>query len=149
MSFFSKIFTVFRPRPTPPPWAGCPHAKPDKAFAVNIGGRKFQIRPDSICPDCVQPYFNSVGTTCAACLGMILPGEPVAKAWVGAKYPYTCMGWDCCESGVLYCGQWGEGKLITLHELDPEKYPAGTSSVVSHVMNSGQVVTENFPTKQE
>ena len=31
-------------------------------------------------------------------------------------------------------GKWSEGKLITLHELRPDKYPPGERSIVEHML---------------
>ncbi|MDB5224818.1 MAG: hypothetical protein JWO43_440 [Candidatus Adlerbacteria bacterium] len=57
-------------------------------------------------------------TTCAHCLRPIVPGTPVAHAWIGAPHPYTHATFACDESGgAMYAGIWGEYKLHGLHEL--------------------------------
>ncbi len=98
-----------------------------------------------------KKYATSIGeceqglnTFCASCKRLITPGMPVGQAWSGAPYPFTHMTFECCESGGLYCGQWGEGRLRTLHEIDPENYPEGTATVVGHILNTGNTVVMNI-----
>ena len=53
------------------------------------------------------------GTVCAHCLKAIVPGTPVAHAWIGAPHPYTHATFTCYESGgAMYGGVWGEGRFI-------------------------------------
>lgn len=81
-------------------------------------------------------------TYCAACGRPIFPGMPVGQAWEEAQFPYTHLTFECCDAGALYCGRWGEGRLITLHELDPKKYPPDTTSLADHALKTGGIVIE-------
>jgi hypothetical protein len=119
---FSFLKKIFGKKPTLV--VNCAHPKTTQKFDVVIFGKKIEgFKSDHYCPECLQKHLNAVSTVCAKCREPIIPGTRVARAWSGAPYPYTCLGWDCCESGALYVGIWGEGKLITLHDLDPKKYP--------------------------
>jgi hypothetical protein len=97
-----------------------------------------------VCPDCFRSWLEKYATGCASCDNPILPGMPVGQGWVGAKHPYTHLTMGCCDSGGLYCGMWGQGRLITLHELDPEKFPKGSSNAMDAVMKSGKPVFQKF-----
>ena len=112
--------------------------RPPKVFGIDVF-----VRHEKLCSRCLEAYLNTYATRCAACGDPILPGEPVGQAWVGAPHPHTHLTFDCSETGGLYCGRWGQGRLITLHEIAPEKYPEGTTTVMSHAFRSGGVIIEN------
>ena len=116
----------------------CGHDKPDGPSIVEVMGVKVAIEAAPICPDCIEEYLNRHSTRCASCRQPILPGMPVGQAWDGAPFPHTHMAFDCTESGGLYCGRWGQGKLITLHQLDPAQFPPGTPNLMTHVMRTGK-----------
>jgi hypothetical protein len=121
----------------------CDHPKSTAPQEITIHGVTIVCEAGApICPKCAEEWLRKVSNVCAKCGDPILPGTSVARAWEGAKYPYTHLTFDCCEAGVLYCGVWGEGRLITLHELDSEKYPKGTASVMQHVAKTGETVCE-------
>lgn len=121
----------------------CTHGKTRHNFKVVVLGVECELEKSPMCPSCTEQYLNKFSTLCASCGRPIFPGTPVGQAWHGAPHPFTHLAFGCCDSGGLYCGQWGEGRLLTLHELNPEKYPAGTSSVVGHAFNTGGMVIEN------
>jgi hypothetical protein len=130
--------------PTPagqePDFSGypCGHDKPDGPSIVEVYGVKIAVEAAPVCPDCVEEYLNRYSTRCASCRQPILPGMPVGQAWKGSPFPHTHMTFECTESGGLYCGRWGQGRLVTLHELDPAQFPPGTPNVMTHVYRSGK-----------
>jgi|GEM_PF-5765902 len=64
-----------------------------------------------ILPEPSPPPLGS--TTCASCNNPIVPGEPVAHAWIGAPHPFTHATFKCDESGGgMYGGIWGNGNLV-------------------------------------
>ncbi len=122
----------------------CVHGKTRRAFKVTVLGVECQLEKSLMCPVCTERYLNEFSTLCASCERPIFPGTPVGKAgWEGATHPFIHLTKGCCDTMALYCGRWGGGNLITLHELDPEKYLAGTSSVAEHAFKSHRGVIEN------
>ncbi|HTK04824.1 MAG TPA: hypothetical protein VL500_04520 [Candidatus Eisenbacteria bacterium] len=116
----------------------CGHEKPDGPSIVEVYGVKIAVEAATVCPDCIEEYLNRYSTRCASCRQPILPGMPVGQAWKGSPFPHTHMTMECTESGGLYCGRWGQGRLVTLHELEPDKFPPGTPNVVAHVYKTGK-----------
>jgi hypothetical protein len=121
----------------------CTHGKTRHNLKVTVLGVECEFSNSPMCSSCTEQYLNRFSTLCASCERPIFPGTPVGQAWSGAPRPFTHLTSECCESGALYCGRWDEGHLITLHELSPAKYPAGTPSVVGHAFNTGDIVIEN------
>jgi hypothetical protein len=125
------------------PMPECDHPKATEPTVITVKGEKIKYDLGAkICPRCAEDWLSQASTVCAKCNGIIVPGMPVGQAWIGAKHPYTHFISDCCEVGALYCGLWGAGRLVTLHELNPERYPTGTGSVLSHVAKTCETVTE-------
>lgn len=122
----------------------CNHGGPRRNLKMTILDVECEIEKSGMCGACTETYLNTVCTLCASCGRPIFPGDPVGQAWVDAPHPHTHLTFDCCDTGGLYCGQWGEGRLITLHELDPKKYPAGASSMMDAAMQTGKPVVQNF-----
>lgn len=123
----------------------CGHDRPKGDATVKVFGREVGITDKvPLCPPCFETWLNKYATRCASCEEPILPGMPVGQGWIGAKHPYTHMNMECCASGGLFCGMWGQGKLITLHELDPEKYPPGSGNAMDAVMKSGKPIFQKF-----
>ncbi|MEY4744972.1 MAG: hypothetical protein RL272_917 [Candidatus Parcubacteria bacterium] len=118
----------------------CGHPLPSAAATVTVFGTPVgTLGPDApICAACMQTWLERHSTRCASCGGPICPGMPVGQAWVGAPYQHTHMNFDCTESGGLWCGRWGRGRLVTLHEIDPEKYAPGTANAMAHVLRTGK-----------
>ena len=121
----------------------CAHGKTKHNIKVWVLGVECEFEKSPMCPTCTEQYLNKFSTLCASCKRPIFPGTPVGQAWHGAPHPFTHLTFQCCDTGGLYCGRWGEGHLVSLHELNPEKYPAGTPSVVGHAFSTGGVVIEN------
>jgi hypothetical protein len=124
----------------------CEHGTVKGGFQVVVFGIEFELEESPLCPKCAEEYLNKFSTLCASCGLPIFPGTPVAQAWIDAPHPYIHLSFSCGYCGGLYCGQWGEGCLITLHELNPKKYPFGTSSVAGYIFNTNGAVgmiTEN------
>jgi len=113
----------------------CPHEKEPGSFDVVVQGKVVSLSRSPMCKECTQAHLNAMSTTCATCGEPICPGMAVAKSWVGAKHPHTHMYFDCTDSGIMYCGIWGDGRLITLSELEPDKYPAGDISIVDALLS--------------
>lgn len=118
----------------------CEHGATERNLKVTVLGVECEFPRSPMCPSCTGEYLNKFSTLCASCERPILPGTPVGQAWNGAPHPCTHLAFECCDSGGLYCGRWGEGRLITLHELNPDKYPEGTTTVLAHTFNTGGVV---------
>lgn len=121
---------------------GCGH-KGHLPFKVTVQGVKCELSEATLCKACAEPYLNKACTLCASCGRPIFPGEPVGVAWDGATHPYTHLTFKCCASGGLYCGRWGEGRLVSLHDIDPERYPTGTGSIVGMVFSTGKEAIVN------
>ncbi len=121
----------------------CGHDRRGEPATVAVRGTVVAARHERLCAACLSAWLERYSTTCASCGGPILPGEPVGQAWVGARHPHTHLTTDCCETGGLYCGRWGQGRLVTLHELEPEAYPAGTPSVVAGIFAGGRSAPED------
>lgn len=98
----------------------CPHPKFEDRCTCLVKGKEMKITSKGPCKDCLEAYLDKYSTICASCAEPILPGEPVAVAWVGAPQKYTHMYAGCCECGGFYCGVWGEGEMIPM-------FPAGMS----------------------
>jgi hypothetical protein len=124
----------------------CPHEKATKSFEIIVLGSKFSIEPPAPhCPECAEKYLNETSTLCGQCQEPIVPGTPVAQnaTDTAKKNPYTHMYRSCCPSGGLFCGLWGNGRLISLHELDPNKYGRATATVAEQVLRTGKMVIES------
>ena len=122
----------------------CVHGKTKHSFEVTVLGTKCKLEKSLMCPICTERHLNTFSTLCASCERPIFPGTHVGMAVQdGTAYPYVHLTRKCCGTTALYCGQWGGGNLITLHELDPEKYLVGTPSVASHALKSRRGVVEN------
>jgi hypothetical protein len=115
----------------------CLHEKPTGRMTVTVFGLELNFKGSDLCQQCAEVFLNQNSTVCASCGRPILPGMEVGQAWRGAPHPYTHLLDRCCGSGALFCGMWGNGRLITLHELYPEKFPPGTATVMSAVVVSG------------
>lgn len=86
--------------------------------------------PCGCCLEAFREHLEAICTVCASCGELIYPGDPVGQAWDGAPHPYTHLTFECCETAAFYCGVWGKGELVSLHELDPDKYPEGTKNIL-------------------
>ncbi len=123
----------------------CSHGGTSDRITMTILGSTCTLVGSPMCPACTETYLNMYSTICARCREPILPGTPVGRSSTGARYPFLHLRFDCCQTGALYCGMWGEGCLISLHELKPDTYPEGTLSVLDHTLRTGKMVVENIP----
>lgn len=110
-----------------PPWLPeslalkCTHwSEPRSNLTVTVLGREVKLNTAPYCAACTTEYLNRYATNCGACPEPILPGEPVGVSFVGAPHPYTHLTTTCCASGALFCGHWGEGRLIPFKFTDDE-----------------------------
>lgn len=123
----------------------CGHDWPKGDAIVKVYGHEVGVTDKiPVCPACFEAWLTKYATRCASCEYPILPGMPVGQGWVGAKHPYTHLTMGCCDSGGLYCGMWGQGRLITLHELDPEKFPKGATNAMDAVLKTGKPIFQKF-----
>jgi hypothetical protein len=97
-------------------------------FTITVRGVEFMMGSNKLCPACVQKDCEDNGTTCAICGGPIVPGMQVGVAPNSSPhdFSFTHMRQGCSPGVFTICGRWGRGRLITLHELNPEKFPEGT-----------------------
>ncbi len=118
--------------------ARCDHPKATTPeLLVVFGTTVGRIGPASpLCTACLQAWLERHSTRCASCDGPICPGMPVAQAWIGAPHPYTHMNFICTETAGLWCGRWGRGRLITLHETEPGTYASGTANAMAHELKA-------------
>lgn len=124
--------------------------QPHLNYDVLVLGEVVKVGHPELCRECIEKSLNEFSTKCDACGCVIMPGMAVAvscqKKEFSKGYPYTCMGWDCCI-GLAYCGVWGMGRLVTLHELNPDKYAAGCAHIGDAVINGppeGVVIVNDF-----
>jgi len=116
---------------------GCDHEPACGAVVVTISGHKFTVViPDGarICEACFERWLSRCATVCHTCGEPILPGMCVAEISSSADSPFTHMRPSCCNYPHEYCGLWGLGRLITLHELFPSEIPAGTRTIRDHAL---------------
>src|SRR3989338_1127048 len=118
---------------------GCVHGGDRHDFCATVLGVECKLVNPPKCQTCAEEYLNKFSTLCHSCKRPIFPGERVALSGSQPTYTHVEEG-----AGGLYCGQWGEGQLITLHELNPAKYPEGTSCMAVHAFTSGEAVIESF-----
>lgn len=121
----------------------CSH-EPHRGYArVNVHGHEVDVRPpdgSGICLTCFQKWLDRHATTCAVCGEPILPGSSVAERSPFDDPPFVHMRPMCCRYPSKYCGKWGAGRLISLHEMHPDHIPPGTRTLADHAMrkNPGQ-----------
>lgn len=116
----------------------CTKGAVEGAFVIEVLGVSKRMRNTPLCEGCSKIFLNAFSVLCAQCKTPIFPGEPVGQSWVGAETPVTHMYWDCTATGALYCGKWGEGRLITLGELNPFQFGKGAPSIAAHVLKTGR-----------
>lgn len=134
-------------RERPPQLVGpqCPHEVRRVEAVVTVLGHEMDAICFGVCSACLEDYLNRHCVLCATCGEPICPGMPVALAPAGSPLSYRHLFIDCCGERAPYCGVWGEGELITLHELHPEKYPPDTTSVPGPARPSGPVSVATLP----
>lgn len=120
MGLITQIADWFRGGASKKAWVECPHPREKGPITVVVLGIEVTLARAWGCRPCVGKYLNENATVCASCKGIIFPSSPVAVAIDGAPYPYTHLTRECCGNGNLYCGRWGEGRLVTKKDLDAE-----------------------------
>jgi hypothetical protein len=122
----------------------CTHGAVTTLTTIKVLGHDLEFAEMPMCVACSTDYLNKVSTLCGVCEEPIIPGMRVGIAHDGAKHPYTHLNMGCCVSGALFCGAWGEGRLVSLHELNPEQFPDDTSCVAEHALKTGGPVVVNL-----
>jgi len=121
----------------------CTHPRrPGKFTTVVLSRAVTMVMPASIplCRECFTGYLNKYATICGACGGLIFPGEMVAERPVeGNPNAIVHRVKKCCFYADNWCGMWGQGRLISLHELQPETFPSGSRRAnVLNALHGGQ-----------
>lgn len=115
----------------------CPHGKSVASFQVIMNNdQKVEVDSSPFCPQCTADYFNKYSTTCAVCKEPIVPSMPVAMAPDGLEFPYVHLLDKCCEDKDLFCGRWGEGELVPLHEFF-SAIPEGILTLKEFILRRG------------
>lgn len=122
----------------------CSHPRPEGPVKVTVLGVELEFESVPMCLPCAEQYLNQHSIRCVACQEPITPGTPVCDGAYRKDGHIAYVHVNCAGTLAGYCGVWGEGRRITLHELKPEKYPEGTFSVVSHVVVTRQSVVEGI-----
>ncbi len=107
----------------------CSHENRPGKHTVTIFGQILQLTvPDNcpLCRDCLVAWLVKYSTTCACCGGLILPYEKVAERPVeGNPFGLVHYSKRCAYYADNWCGVWGQGRLISIHELHPQIFPEG------------------------
>ncbi len=130
-------------------WAGeygvpqicCPHASESGPVRVTVQRVALEVNiPAGLdsCRNCFEEWLNRHAATCASCGDPILPGCLVAEVDPFASPPFTHMRPVCCGQPSRFCGVWGEGRLISLHEMHPDDIPSGTRTLADHARRLGR-----------
>ena len=125
VEFFSWLNCLFAHRDTHP-IDSCPHEKVSGPFTITVGGENFTRTSRDRCPACEQTFAEQYATTCAACRKPIIPDTLVGTSGQ-PDCPFVHND-GCLTNPMDYCGMWGAGKLLTLHDLNP-KFPPGSYSI--------------------
>lgn len=89
-------------------------------FAIKIFDKDYNFEEATRCPSCFEKYMNENCTICDHCKEVIMPFTSVGVA-LGEepKHEYVHFNRECCPVGMLaFCGDWEEGKLLTLDEME-------------------------------
>lgn len=108
----------------------CGHNPSSRDRTMVIQGKEYLLRESPLCHACTEKYLNEASTVCATCGGPIVPDDLVAISDIHSPFPYTHATAECSDDPGLWCGKWGVGTLIALHELNPEEFPEGTPSLM-------------------
>jgi hypothetical protein len=111
----------------------CPHEPITEPFDVEVLGVLCSFNDSPFCLECTREYLNKFSTLCGTCRRSIFPHTAVGRS-KNPDFLYAHLTFGCCDTGGDLIGEWSEGKLITLHELHPEKYPPGEQSIVEQML---------------
>jgi hypothetical protein len=102
----------------------CTHRHDASPRSIPICEERVDLDDDiPACADCISALLVNNGTVCASCDYRILPGDDVAAIKPGA---YAHLRTGCCDDLSRYCGVWGQGKLLSLHDMYPTAFPGGS-----------------------
>ncbi|MEA3249435.1 MAG: hypothetical protein U9Q03_03695 [Patescibacteria group bacterium] len=140
---------------TGPDWRPhCDHEPDSGAVCVTVSGFETTvIIPDDVkcCKECFESWLNLHATTCSVCGEPILTFKSVAEISPFSNPPFAHMRPMCCRYPSKYCGMWGPGRLISLHELHPDQISPGTRTIADHAMqkNPGEPWFEGWNAKMK
>ena len=129
---FARLFHRVKPRTC----STCGKPLAEGNLNVTVLGHEMTFTDPPSCPSCATAYLNKHSTICGVCEKPIIPGEAVAVAINGSRYLYTHLTFQCCPSVGLWCGSWGESRLKTLHEVDPEHFSENTELTIEHTTSN-------------
>lgn len=105
----------------------CTHGNEPGPFVIEVLGFDLELKHSSICRNCTRTYLNENSRFCIACERPIFPNSEV-----GRTECETILHLECCPSKSCFCGIWDDGRLKTLHELQPNLFAKGTGTVAEH-----------------
>lgn len=97
----------------------CSHGSERGSYTIFVLGVEVELKDTYMCAACTQDYLNKYSTVCHGCQEPIFPGQRVCVAPEGSQTPFVHFRVECGGIGAMYCGKWGEGKLVTLEKLYP------------------------------
>jgi len=87
---------------------------------ITIDEYPITVSGSALCKACSQKKLQQWRTVCHRCKHPILTGEAVAHS--GNEHrPYNHLDCSGFHAALMYCGIWGEGRLLTLDECFPGK----------------------------
>lgn len=114
-----RVINALPPADNPRLICDCGRPAISSRTRVVIRGETFTFTQSRLCKTCTQQYMEEFSTTCGSCGETILVGDPVGAAPDDAPFPYTHLCSDCSPFPGLFCGHWGEGKLVPLSKEKP------------------------------
>ena len=120
MLMAEQVFGKGKKEPVLATCCACP-GKINLPLHITVLGQDVTLDESEMCEKCATEFLNTNSTLCAVCEGVILPGENVGRAPIDSKHEFVHLTQECTEYGSQYCGVWGEGRLITIQELQ-EKF---------------------------
>ncbi len=115
MLMAEQMFGKGKKEPDLPTCCVCPE-KIHLPLHITVLGQDVTLDDSEMCEKCATEFLNKNSTLCAVCEGVILPGENVGRAPIGAKHEFVHLTMECTEVSSQFCGTWGEGRLISFHE---------------------------------
>lgn len=94
---------------------GCGSPVINSPTSLTVLEHTVKLDRSPFCFVCTAAYMNRHSTVCNTCREPICVGQQVAQAAAGSEFPYTHHTSPCSLYAGLWCGTWGEGKLIGLN----------------------------------